>query len=108
MLWAMPRIARLDGLDELLEKQLSVVSREQLLTLGMTNNVMQYRVRLGGPWQALLPGVYLALSGTPSLAQKEVAALLYAGPGSLITGPVALLHRPLLPIRTVPCSAASQ
>ena len=92
MLSAMPRTARLDGLDELLEKQLSVVSREQLLTLGMTNNVMQYRVRLGGPWQALLPGVYLALSGTPSLAQKEVAALLYAGPGSLITGPVALLH----------------
>ena len=69
-----------------------MVSREQLLTLGMTNNVMQYRVRLGGPWQALLPGVCLALSGTPSLAQKEVAALLYAGPGSLITGPVALLH----------------
>ena len=89
MLWAMPRIARLDGLDELLEKQVSVVSRGQLLALGMTNNVLQYRVRLGGPWQALLPGVYLTLSGTPSMAQKEVAALLYAGPGSLITGPVA-------------------
>ena len=92
MLWAMPRIARLDGLDELLEKQLSVVSRGQLLTLGVTDHAMQYRVRRGGPWQALLPGVYLALSGTPSLRQKEMAALLYAGPGSLITGPVALLH----------------
>jgi hypothetical protein len=58
----------------------------------MADNAMQYRVRPGGPWQALLPGVYLGVSGTPSLPQKEMAALLYAGPRSLITGPVALLH----------------
>jgi hypothetical protein len=92
MLWAMPRIARHDGLGELLDKQLCVVSRGQLLTLGMTDNAMQYRVRAGGPWQVLLPGVYLGVSGPPSLAQKEMAALLYAGPGSLITGPAALMH----------------
>ena len=92
MLWAMPRIARPDGLGELLEKQLSVVSRRQLLTLGMTDKAMQYRVRAGGPWQVVLPGVYLGASGTPRLLQKEMAALLYAGPGSLITGPVALMH----------------
>jgi len=79
-------------LDELLEKQLSVVSRGQLLALGVTDHAMQYRVRRGGPWQVLLPGVYLAVSGAPSLRQKEMAALLYAGPGSLITGPMALLH----------------
>ena len=92
MLGAMPRIVRPAGLGQLLEKQLSVVSRGQLLALGVTDNVMQYRVRDGGPWQALLPGVYLGVSGAPSLAQKEMAALLYAGPGSLITGPVALMH----------------
>ena len=92
MLWAMPRIARPAGLTELLERQLSVVSRKQLLTLGMTDNAMRYRVRPGGRWQALLPGVYLGLSGAPNLPQKEMAALLYAGPGSLITGPAALLH----------------
>jgi hypothetical protein len=92
MLWTMPRTARLDSLDELLDKQLSVVSRGQLLTLGMTDKVMQYRVRVGGPWQVLLPGVYLGASGTPRLVQKEMAALLYAGPGSLITGPIALMH----------------
>jgi hypothetical protein len=88
----MPRTARLDGLDELLEKQLSVVSRGQLLALGMADNGMQYRIRRGGPWQAVLPGVYLTVSGTPSFRQKEMAALLYAGPGSVITGPVALMH----------------
>jgi hypothetical protein len=79
-------------LGELLEKQLAVVTRGQLLALGMPDNGMQYRIRQGGPWQALLPGVYLAVSGTPSFRQKEMAALLYAGPGSVITGPVALMH----------------
>jgi hypothetical protein len=69
-----------------------VASRRQLLALGMSDRAMQYRVRRGGPWQVLLPGVYLAASGFPSMSQKELAAMLYAGPGSLITGPVALLH----------------
>jgi len=88
----MPRTSSPEGLAELLEKQSSVVSRGQLLALGMSDRAMQYRVRRGGPWQVLLPGVYLAASGFPSMSQKELAAMLYAGPGSLITGPVALLH----------------
>ncbi len=92
MLGGMALTAQLDRLDDLLDKQLSVVSRGQLLALGMKDNAMQYRLRRGGSWQTLLPGVYLAVSGVPSLAQKEMAALLYAGPGSLVTGPMALLH----------------
>ena len=88
----MPRTSSPAGLAGLLEQQSSVVSREQLLALGMKDHAMQYRVRRGGPWQILLPGVYLTASGVPSLSQKEVAALLYAGPGSLITGPLALMH----------------
>jgi len=92
MLGAMPRTARLEGLDELLDKQLSVASRGQLLALGMTDRAIQHRVRQRGPWQTLLPGVYLAATGVPSLSQQEMAALLYAGPGSLITGPMALMH----------------
>jgi hypothetical protein len=58
----------------------------------MSDRAMQYRVRRGGPWQALLPGVYLAANGIPSVSQKELAAVLYAGPGSIIIGPMALLH----------------
>jgi hypothetical protein len=92
MLWGMPRTSSPAGLGELLEQQSSVVSRGQLLALGMSDRAMQYRVRGGGPWQVLLPGVYLAASGIPSLSQKELAALLYAGPSSIITGPMALLH----------------
>jgi hypothetical protein len=88
----MPRVSAADGLAELLDRQLSVATRGQLLTLGLKDNAVQYRVRAGGPWQTLLPGVYLAATGVPSFPQKEMAALLYAGPGSLITGPVALMH----------------
>lgn len=95
ILCAMPVTVRIDGLGELLDQQFSVVSRGQLLGLGMKDNAMQWRVRAGGPWQALLPGVYLSLSGAPNVPQKEMAALLYAGPGSLITGPVALTHHGL-------------
>jgi hypothetical protein len=43
----------------------------------------------------LASGVYLGLTGAPNLPQKEMAALLYAGPGNLITGPTALLHHGL-------------
>ena len=95
MLCAMPVTVRIDGLGELLDQQFSVASRGQLLDLGMKDNAMQWRVRPGGPWQALLPGVYLGLTGAPNLLQKEMAAQLYAGPGSLITGPVALMHHGL-------------
>jgi very-short-patch-repair endonuclease len=95
MLCAMPVTVRIDGLGELLDQQLSVVSRGQLLGLGMKDTAMQWRVRAGGPWQALLPGVYLGLTGAPNLLQKEMAALLYAGPDSLITGPAALMHHGL-------------
>jgi hypothetical protein len=88
----MPVTVRIDGLGELLDQQFTVASRRQLLSLGMKDTAMQWRVRAGGPWQALLPGVYLGLTGAPNLSQKEMAALLYAGPGSLITGPTALMH----------------
>jgi very-short-patch-repair endonuclease len=48
------------------------------------------RARSGGPWQRLLPGVYLTVTGTPTQDQLDTAALLYAGPGSTLTGMAAL------------------
>jgi hypothetical protein len=88
----MPRTLSVDGLPALLDSQLAVASRGQLLALGMNDRAMQYRLRPGGPWQALLPGIYLSVTGTPTFEQKEMAALLYAGPESLITGRAALVH----------------
>ena len=66
-------------------------------------------LRQAGPWQPLLPGIYLAMAGgLPTVAQREMAALLYAGPASMITGSAALSaalgavrRRPALPVRAV-------
>jgi hypothetical protein len=73
-----------------LRKQQQVIARQQALAGGMTRDMLKHRVRADGPWQRLLPGVYLALTGTPTPDQQEMAALLYAGTGSVITGPAAL------------------
>lgn len=56
----------------------------------MTPSQLRHRLRPGGPWQRLLPGVYLTVTGAPTREQAEVAALRYAGPGSMITGTAAL------------------
>ena len=56
----------------------------------MTDRQLRYRIRPGGPWQRLLPGVYLTVTGTPTRRQREIAALRYAGPGAVITGIAAL------------------
>jgi hypothetical protein len=62
----MPRVSAPAGLPDLLDRQLSLASRGQLLALGMRDNAMQYRLRVGGPWQTLLPGVYLTANGVPA------------------------------------------
>jgi hypothetical protein len=56
----------------------------------MTDRVLLYRGRAGGPWQTVLPGVYLTHTGRPDDDQRELAALLFAGAGSVLTGPAAL------------------
>jgi very-short-patch-repair endonuclease len=88
----MTRSARLDSvrLGKLLDKQYLVIARAQTLECGMTDEALRYRIRAGGLWQRLLPGVYLAMPGTPGFDQRDMAALLYAGAGSVITGPAAL------------------
>lgn len=88
----MARTIRLDcdALDRLLIQQLDVIARAQALAVGVTDNALRHRLRPGGPWRTLLPGVYMAASGAPTTLQQEMAALLYAGPGSVITGPAAL------------------
>ena len=70
--------------------QRGVLSRDQAFGLGITAHGVQHRLRRGGPWQRLLPGIYLTLTGEPTRAQRQIAAMLYAGPDSLVTGPAAL------------------
>ena len=79
----------------LIDAQRQVVSREQALRGGMSPHAVAHRLRPGGPWRHFLPGVYLTTTGTPTQAQREIAALLYAGPRSVITGCAALRHHQL-------------
>lgn len=82
-----PRSSELPGL---LKRQQGVITRSQAFSCGLTNDMISRRVRSAGPWQRLLPGVYLTVTGTPTQDQLDTAALLYAGPGSLLTGTAAL------------------
>lgn len=90
----MARLAEFDrgALRDVLTAQHSVIARRQALACGMSPNALAHLAKPGGRWQRLLPGTYLALTGTPTVPQKEIAALLYAGPGSILTGPAALHH----------------
>jgi hypothetical protein len=88
----MPRGSDFDkrGVTDLLRKQHKVIARKQALDCGLTAKAMRHRLRPEGPWQRLLPGVYVAQTGIPSDDQRDMAALLYAGPRSVLTGAAAL------------------
>jgi hypothetical protein len=90
----MTRSLKLDevALKVILEKQQQVIGRRQAIACGMTRGTLRYKIRAGGPWQRLLPGTYLAATGAPTITQREIAALTYAGSESVITGAAALRH----------------
>jgi hypothetical protein len=79
-----------ERLARLLRLQYAVVTRSQALECGMTRGAIAYRLKPDGPWRQLLPGVYLTVTGSVTSDQRDVAALLYAGPRSVITGSVAV------------------
>jgi hypothetical protein len=88
----MPRKSEFDTrrLNRILQEQHSVISRAQVFSCGMSRSALHLRIASSGPWQRILPGVYLAVTGGMTQHQREMAALLYAGPASLITGPAAV------------------
>jgi hypothetical protein len=72
---------------DLARSQSGVVTRRQLLANGVA--VGQLRWRFGRSWRQLLPGVVLLSPELPTLHQRHVAALLYAGQRSWLSGPTA-------------------
>ena len=78
------------ALSQLLTRQNLVITRQQALDYGLHHDVIYRRLSAGGQWQRMLPGVYLTVTGTPTLDQRDTAALLYAGPGGTLTGAAAL------------------
>lgn len=98
----MPRMTDYDqpALAAVIKKQHGVLTRAQARECGMTDRVVKYRCRNGGPWQSLLPGVYLTHTGIPADGEREMAALLYAGPRSVLTAQAALRRYDLSGHRT--------
>jgi hypothetical protein len=78
------------SLARVLRQQNDLVTRKQALACALTESALRQRTRPGGPWQVVLPGVYLAATGVPTPRQRVTAAYLFAGPGLAITGPAAL------------------
>jgi hypothetical protein len=77
-------------LSRLLANQYNVIARHQALACGITRSALAHKLRQGGQWRKILPGVYAAHTGTVTAEQREMAALLHAGPGSVITGAAAV------------------
>lgn len=63
-----------------------LVTRQQALGAGMTTAALRHATRPGGTWQRLAPGVYATFTGRLTARQRLQAALLYAGPDSVISG----------------------
>jgi hypothetical protein len=83
------------ALRPLLNRQRGLLSRQQARACGLTDDSLRHRARPGGPWQRLQAGVYMTVTGEPTPEQREIAALLYAGPRSVLTGAAALRQHEL-------------
>lgn len=79
-------------LKRILRQQHSLITRRQALASGVHPDAVYRRTRPGGPWQRILPGVYLTVTGTPTRDQRELAALLYGGPAATLSGQAALVR----------------
>lgn len=71
-------------LCELAEDQLGVLSRAQILQVGVSRGAIVSRLDRGS-WQRLFPGVYAAFSGPPPRPAMLWAAVLHAGPGTMLS-----------------------
>ncbi len=66
------------------DRQAGVVTSAQAAMAGMSRNAARARIRTGR-WQLLHRGVYATFSGQPSRNAVLWAAVLYAGPGAMLS-----------------------
>jgi very-short-patch-repair endonuclease len=83
-----PRLAKYDrhAVAAILNEQDEVISRKQALACGMSAEALRMRLRPGGPWQVVLPGIYLTQTGALRYQHRIAAAYLHSGPGLAVTG----------------------
>jgi hypothetical protein len=77
-----------DTIAAWLNQQDNVITRMQALEVMSLETL---RHRLGRRWQILLPGVYVATTGTPTDRQRLRAAILYGGDSAQLCDTTALL-----------------
>ena len=85
-----PTTATDRAVNAVMRQQCDLITRRQALAAGLTQQVLRRRVSTSGPWRVVLPGIYLSHNGGLTAAQREIAAALYAGDGSVLTGSAAL------------------
>ncbi|WP_328970276.1 hypothetical protein [Streptomyces sp. NBC_00239] len=97
-----------DRVNRIAHRQLNLATARQLTRAGVTPGTRVGRARPGGPWQRLLPRVYLLQTGPPDARQRALSAVLYAadpdadplaGTTAALTGGAALA---LLGVRDAP------
>lgn len=79
----------MDNLARLLKRQDQLITRNQARRYGLSRGALRWRIGRGR-WQEPLPGVFAAITGSLSVRQRALAALLYAGPEAQLTGVGAL------------------
>jgi very-short-patch-repair endonuclease len=67
----------------LVAQQDGLITRSQAFSCGLTKQALRVRLREGGAWRVIVPGVYATFTGAVTPKQKEVTALLYAGPSKI-------------------------
>jgi hypothetical protein len=68
----MPRRAATDLalIDAITSAQLGLIAMAQLAEAGVSRSTTQRRIRTGGPWSRVLPGIYLVTGGSPDRSQQ--------------------------------------
>ncbi|MER5732327.1 hypothetical protein ABT084_29020 [Streptomyces sp. NPDC002138] len=67
-----------DSVASLARRQLNLATYHQLKAARVPPATITGRTRHGGPWQRLLPRVYLLQTGPPDSRQRALSAVLYA------------------------------
>ncbi|MEJ2885882.1 hypothetical protein [Actinomycetospora aeridis] len=63
-----------------------VISIDELVAMGVPERTAYRRTQEDGPWTLLAPATFLLSNGEPTYRQWEIAALVYAGEGAVLTG----------------------
>lgn len=71
----------------LLTRQDNVITRAQLLDAGLSAATIRWNAGRG--WRVVLPHVFTMSRERPTTRQQQIAALLWAGPGSVLSGATA-------------------